>query len=926
MKKTSFWLLGLIFIVLAPINARALSSASYTIGPATLSSGGGEASSTSYHNSQSTGQTSATGIAASAGYRLQAGLWPALAGVTFYNQLEGSLLSDPSKGAITGAVLDKTTSTGVTVGGAAVTCESALHPGACPYSITYFDGSNLGGTATYDNGRFFVLNVDDGDTVTLNAGKKNLVFSPAVVVAHADTVSTCSVIGTIRPATLADLITSLRILAGEHLPPPPDGVLQDIQGNGHLGLDDVIYAMQVIAGARTGITATGSSDPLAGPGPVVGGTPVSLSDKLAVIAVAEQQWQTLVNTIPDTDRATRSQQMVAFLLTQGAIKDAGISPSGDVVARFKDNQYYVLSDGDTVEPSPPVTTTTVTRSTLSFASTPTQVRTVEAFEAEKGDMPETRQARIVDAMGANWPTANGIIDQMLSDRGWDVTEERATVENLRSISGDGVFYLYTHGSLDYNPDTKQTWWSLWTDTKATDADNYGQYKADLDDGSLIYWTAAADYQNNEAIMETHYAFTATFITKYRWSFAPNALAFINACFSNASGACKAMRSLKSPAMETFGWSNAMEANAGMVDTEFIFDRLLGENQIVPESVPQRPFGGTEALWDAGQHKSSFGGAYRFAPWYGGKPCLLEEDNNGHDVVLATSIERMEMAERIQEAPLRGDTRLTLYGLFGDQMGKVTVGSVEIPVITWKKDKIVCQPADVPGPGFSGDVQAISLGRPGNLVPLTQWHGSVTYSVYMYPPPAPSISSQIQCDVYFRGDIHSYRDYPHGSPYPYKPMAFRAAQGSSCHWQVTGGPPAGTTWVKPTSADLPFGLNGTVNQPFGTGYIFSGVVAPDTGKVALSFDFLDCVTAFQAFPVPPQNLATYRENSLLAQQSGIGPDGYGIFSNNLPATIGTDFLIPAETKPGTTPVLDAKIVLGNFVPSAAPDPAKGEDQR
>ena len=49
---------------------------------------------------------------------------------------------------------------------AVVTATSALHP-STPYPVTYFNGAGFGGSCTYDNGNAFVMNVDDGDTVTL---------------------------------------------------------------------------------------------------------------------------------------------------------------------------------------------------------------------------------------------------------------------------------------------------------------------------------------------------------------------------------------------------------------------------------------------------------------------------------------------------------------------------------------------------------------------------------------------------------------------------------------------------------------------------------------------------------------------------------------------------------------------------------------
>jgi hypothetical protein len=70
------------------------------------------------------------------------------------------------KGIIMGRVLDQQLGNGGRIAGAIVTA-----PG---YTVTYRDPfGKLGGTATWGNGRYYVLNVDDGDVVTVTATKEN---------------------------------------------------------------------------------------------------------------------------------------------------------------------------------------------------------------------------------------------------------------------------------------------------------------------------------------------------------------------------------------------------------------------------------------------------------------------------------------------------------------------------------------------------------------------------------------------------------------------------------------------------------------------------------------------------------------------------------------------------------------------------------
>jgi dipeptidyl aminopeptidase/acylaminoacyl peptidase len=78
----------------------------------------------------------------------------------------------PGKGIIMGRIQDQQLADGARIGGVVVTATSQTHP-APGYTVTYQDPlGNLGGTATYGNGRYYVLNVDE-DTVTVRATKGN---------------------------------------------------------------------------------------------------------------------------------------------------------------------------------------------------------------------------------------------------------------------------------------------------------------------------------------------------------------------------------------------------------------------------------------------------------------------------------------------------------------------------------------------------------------------------------------------------------------------------------------------------------------------------------------------------------------------------------------------------------------------------------
>ncbi|MFA4917462.1 MAG: carboxypeptidase regulatory-like domain-containing protein, partial [Syntrophales bacterium] len=110
------------------------------------------------------------------------------------------------KGLIRSRVLDLTSvATGVNLAGAVVTAGSKMHPDI-PYTVQYTDGAgvvNPAATATAADGYFNVLNVDEGDHVTVTPSKADMTFTPRVYATHGSAVSQGSIRGAIRPTSSA---------------------------------------------------------------------------------------------------------------------------------------------------------------------------------------------------------------------------------------------------------------------------------------------------------------------------------------------------------------------------------------------------------------------------------------------------------------------------------------------------------------------------------------------------------------------------------------------------------------------------------------------------------------------------------------------------------------------------------------------------
>jgi hypothetical protein len=94
------------------------------------------------------------------------------------------LTLEAGKALLIGRVVDNTYRYSSNVAGAVVTATG----GSKTYSVTYMGFYGLGGSSTYQNGNFYVLNVDAADTVVLQASKTGWSFSPATFSTVADSV------------------------------------------------------------------------------------------------------------------------------------------------------------------------------------------------------------------------------------------------------------------------------------------------------------------------------------------------------------------------------------------------------------------------------------------------------------------------------------------------------------------------------------------------------------------------------------------------------------------------------------------------------------------------------------------------------------------------------------------------------------------
>ena len=112
------------------------------------------------------------------------------------------------KGVIAGRVVDNANQSTGYLGGAVATYTSSKYVTSAPYIVTYVsDNSVFGGSSTYANGKFFIMNVEEGDVVTVNVALSNYAFPTKIFATHANSVSTSAFFGTYTAPTVSYTIS-----------------------------------------------------------------------------------------------------------------------------------------------------------------------------------------------------------------------------------------------------------------------------------------------------------------------------------------------------------------------------------------------------------------------------------------------------------------------------------------------------------------------------------------------------------------------------------------------------------------------------------------------------------------------------------------------------------------------------------------------
>jgi hypothetical protein len=526
-------------------------------------------------------------------------------------------------------------------------------------------------------------------------------------------------------------------------------------------------ALLPLAAACVLLGACGSSAPSSAGVPDSGGA--GPDSKAATFAALEDQ----MSAFDGSDQEQENQALLTFVQGRQEFVDSGLDVEGGAVwGRFADGTTLVMANNLIATPPP-----------ASFARPPTAApRLRKALST-----PTSTKVVLGASLGTVYENVNEDIAELFQQEIYDRVQPDSTVDALQSLSDVAVLYLNAHGAtvpLHKGADPEYT---IWTSTvREKDGSTDLKYKADLADGSLTYFMSHK-FDDDEASpggvkrsAETHYAITTAFVQKY-WTgrFAQNSVVFINACRSASAAALFfQLAVINAGAGIYFGWTNRVQGGDAALSAAWFFDRALGTNsdKLPQETPPQRPFPLLD-VWSEMQTRQRPDKAQTLDsstnPRTGETAVLTLFTLTAETGLLAPSIELLAVNETAEE--------LGVNGFLGAVPGSILIGDNDLVIKSWSEVGAVCELPRT-GANASGPVKVIVNGGAqfSNLAPLTQWHGTATYTLQE----AGSLTMTMTFDLFFRGDIHGPREAP-GEKVTDRSLAFSSSRASSGTYAFSG---------------------------------------------------------------------------------------------------------------------------------------------
>ena len=614
------------------------------------------------------------------------------------------------------------------------------------------------------------------------------------------------------------------------------------------------------------------------------------TDVMAVL----QKWIVLdaisvfCNSLPGIDPLSDSQATLTFLQGRPEFVASGMEPDGSSVwARFANGESIIICNDRPITDN---STSTAAEPELQAAARPPSRRprlgapALSANTATPTDVPQSSKARMLNAFTASgWidPQVVLDLDTWLVQQSYSLAGGSASVDDLKGVGGEGVFYFSTHGGFvgKGTPDDPRLY-ALWTTTEA-DIANDDELAPDFLLHRVVYMHAvdSFDPKTNKPVRDWHEGITAEFVTRYWQNFSAGSLVYIDACKSDTDTAFKQAILAKSASVYV-GWTFSVDDTFAGNTARLVFDRLLGANAFALEQgFPQRPFEYGSVQVDLPLHNLGVKSPVKFLDFTANSTGPLQFG------LLAPSIMDMQVQE--------GNHELFILGSFGQDPGAdghITVGDTRVALVQlWGPGQLV---VDISDPNLAGDVTVEVRGHKSNVARLTKWVGDFVYDVK-----APeTLAQNLTMHAAFRADMRQYRPLIHQPAVEPTAPVTETDAASSATFSCSG------THTFSAAADTV-----TTETWFGNGTVTSGVARNRNGFI-VSGGFQGSHTQLQlGFSLDQQNsLCTLHDHSVITD-----PDGTQTY-------IDTDPDPPLDFCFGSTDVTfdlnDSAVISSGFLPS------------
>jgi len=490
-----------------------------------------------------------------------------------------------------------------------------------------------------------------------------------------------------------------------------------------------------------------------GEGAVTHADTIWVQDVLAFAAQLDQ-W---AGESPDTIAA----RSLAYLLAMSSVQEAGITDGTTVWANFTSGFDLIIPNNRSTSTQADTLVDALALSLLRGAEAPRRITVPSGRAATKVlaqpktalELPVPATFRAINAIGTCHVNPLPVIRSLLKEGNY--TEDSpgpGTVSRLKTVNGDGVFYINSHGGPGYDPN-QQPYYAIWT-ADPIDVATLGNYKRMVDRHELVGMLETSNDALGNCAKVLHYGFTAKFVRKYM-KFPQHSLVIVDACSSASAPAADLRQAFADAGASVYvGWSRVVNAQFAYAAMKYLIDRLLGINKISPEFPKQRAFNIDDVHKDMEDNRDLVTDPYRSA-------VLMVSKLKGDFGLLAPSIQFLSVEEEPDQSVL------IVAGMFGTDPGpagrSVKINGQSLDVIEWDPYQIRC---DLPQSGAnSAGTVVVEVGsganpRVSNPVNITEWSGDLTYE--RQDPGDQHL--QMRLKVRFRADVHSFRDQPHEPPF------------------------------------------------------------------------------------------------------------------------------------------------------------------